>query len=55
MNPLNPGDYPINSTTIDPAGATGPIPYIVAGIVIILAGAALAYVSVRAVRIIRRR
>jgi hypothetical protein len=52
---MNPDSYPINGTTIPAVGATGPIPYIVAGIVIILAVAALSYVSVRAVRIIRRR
>ena len=52
---MNPDGYPINSTTIPAAGATGPIPYIVAGIAIILAGAALVYVSVRAIRVIRRR
>ena len=52
---MNPGDYPINSTTIPAAGTASPIPYIVAGIVILLAVAAIAYVSVRAVRIIRRR
>ena len=55
MNPLNPGDYPINSTTIPAAGNTGLIPYIVAGIAIILAVAAVAYLSIRAVRTIRRR
>jgi hypothetical protein len=52
---MNPGDYPINGTTVPAAGATGPIPYIVAGIVVFLAVVALAYVSVRAVRTIRRR
>jgi hypothetical protein len=52
---MNPDSYPINSTTVPAAGATGPIPYIAAGVAIILAVAALAYVSVRAVRIIRRR
>jgi len=52
---MNPGSYPINSTTVPAAGADGPVLYIVAGIAAILAVAALAYVAVRAVRVIRRR
>jgi len=52
---MNPDSYPINSTNVPAAGADGPVLYIVAGIAVILAVAALAYISVRAVRIIRRR
>lgn len=55
MSPLSTDNVPVTSTSVSPAGADGPILYVVVGVLAISAVAALAYVAVRAAHTFRGR